>query len=337
MPAVTPVNSTFTAYPTISPAPTFTPPPPAAQPTTAPVEGMTSTQVNVRADPSTAGNILGVIPANTKVQISGRDPAGNWWQILFPQGKDGRGWVTSQYVSARDADAVPVIGNGTGPDTGSVAVVLQQINVRSGAGTGFNSLGTLNARDVVRLTGRDANGAWLQVQFSAGPEGKGWVNAAFVQAKGVESLPIITEAGEAIGTGTPTGIPPTPTATVVPAWDDQDSQEQPVASVVFEPLGIQTFIYNGDISSPEGDSQDWIRFTPYTDTVYASLDCRGSPNLQVSILENGQPSPLALACGDAFKPVSVRAGTTYLVYLQVTQFSGGLQYAPYTVTIRTRE
>src|SRR4029453_4919721 len=127
--------------------------------------------------------------------------------------------------------------------------IQQQLNVRSGPGTGFNSLGTLNPNDVVRLTGKDGSRAWLQIEFSAGPDGKGWINAAFVQARGVEKLPIVTEAGEAIGTGTPTGIPPPSPPTLSPAPADNDSQNSPIARVVFEPLGTHTLIYNGDVSS----------------------------------------------------------------------------------------
>jgi uncharacterized protein YraI len=300
------------------------------------VEGTTSTQLNVRAEPSTASSVLGIIPANTKVQITGKDPAGNWWQILYPQGQEGKGWVTAQYVSTPNGTAVPVFGgNGIDPNSENTAVVRQQINVRSGAGTGFNSLGTLNPKDVVRLTGKDANSAWLQIEFPSGPEGKGWINAAFVQARGVENLPIVGEAGQAIGTGTPTGIPPTSTPTTVPAQVDNDSQANPIASVVFDPFGTQMLIYSGDVSSPEGDAGDWIQFTPYSDMVFASLECRQGNDLQVSIIENGQPSSLELSCGERQKPIIVTAGSVYSIRLQASQFSGGLQYTPYTVKIQS--
>jgi uncharacterized protein YraI len=291
----------------------------------------------VRAEPSTGSNVLGIIPANTKVQITGRDPAGNWWQIIYPQGPEGKGWVTAQYVTTPNETGVPVVGSGNAvdPDSGSTAVIQQQLNVRSGPGTDFNSLGTLNAKDVVRLLGKDANSTWLQIEFRAGPEGKGWVNAAFVQAQGAENLPIITEAGQEIGTGTPTGIPPTSTPTVVPAQADHDSQNNPVASVVFDPLGTNALIYSGDVSSPEGDSEDWVQFTPYTDIVYASLECGGRQDLPVSILENNQPTSLALACGEKQKPLAVSPGAVYLIHLQSSQFPGGLQYTPYTVRIQS--
>ena len=302
-----------------------------------PVTGTTVTQLNIRAEPSTASNVLGIMPANSQVQITGKDLGGNWWQILYPQGQDGKGWVTSQYVTTTNPTEVAVVGvgNGVDPNSGNTAVVQQQINVRSGPGTGFNALGTLNARDVIRLTGKDANSTWLQIEFPAGPDGKGWVNAAFVQAKGVEALPIITEAGEAIGTGTPTGIPPTPTPTVLPAWTDNDSQNNPIASVVFEPLGTNTLIYGGDISSPEGDSEDWIQFTPYTDTVIASLECKNENLLQVRILENGQPTSLQLSCNESGRPLAVKAGSEYLIDVKTSQFPGGLQYSSYIIKIQS--
>jgi uncharacterized protein YraI len=302
------------------------------------VEGTTSTQVNVRAEPSTASNVLGIIPANTKVEITGKDPGESWWQINYPQDADpeGKGWVTAQYITTAIRPEVPTIGGGVNPNSENVAIIQQQLNVRSGPGTDFNSLGTLNPQDVVRLIGKDANGAWLQIDFPAGPEGKGWVNAAFVQARGVENLPIITEAGQIIGTGTPTLIPATPTPTVVPAWADRDSAESPIASVIFEPNGTQTLIYSGDLSSPQGDVEDWIAFKPYGRFVYVSLACQGSEALKIEMIENSLPTRLDLVCGDPLKEVAVTPGSNYLVYIEAIPSAGELQYMNYTLTIKTR-
>lgn len=331
------ITLTATATQISAPADTETPVP--AQPTTAqtPMEGMTSTQINVRADPSTASNVLGIIPANTKVEITGKDPGENWWQINYPQGVDGKGWVTAQYITATTKPEVPIIGGDeTNPNNGNVAIIQQQINVRSGPGTGFNSLGTLNPQDVVSLTGKDSNGAWLQIDFSAGPEGKGWLNAAFVRAQGVANLPIITETGLIIGTGTPTGIPPPPTPTLIPAWEDHDSPGNPIARVMLESTGTQTFIYNGDLSSPQGDSEDWITFQPYGTFVFASLVCTGSGSVKVELTENNLPLNLELGCGDQMKQVSVKAGSTYSIHLQAQPSTGNLQYTNYILTIKTR-
>jgi uncharacterized protein YraI len=309
------------------------------QPTVAVVDGITSTQVNVRAEPSTASNVLGIIPADMRVEITGKDPGGNWWQIVYPhpEAVDGKGWVTAQYITMPTIADVPVIG-GAEPnsESGSVAVVQQQINVRSGPGTDFNSLGTVDPQDVVILTGKDPNGAWLQIDFPTGPEGKGWVNAAFLQAQGAENLPIIAESGAVVGTGTPTGIPPTLTPTVIPAWEDGDSSGSPIASVIFEPNGTQTLIYNGDLSVPLGDSEDWIAFKPYDASVFVSLECKGSGTLEIQLLENNSPTNTYMECDDRMAKLAVQASANYLLHLRVTSSPASLQYTNYILTIKTR-
>ena len=319
---------------TTIPIPSETPLPLRATPTVDPVEGVSSTPINVRAEPSTASDVLGIIPANTMVQIIGKDPGGNWYQIIFPQGTEEKGWVAAQYVTTADQSQVQTIGDGEGnPGEGNVAIVQQQLNVRSGPGTDFSSLGTLNPNDVVNLTGKDANGAWLQIEFAAGPESKGWINAAFAQAQGVENLPIVTEAGAIIGTGTPTNVPLSPTPTVLPAREDNDSAANPIVSVNFEPTGTRTFIHSGDVSAPQGDSQDWIAFTTYSTSIIASLECRGSSLLKVELTRNSISADINLACGDQMKVVPVTAGEIYLIHLQAVPSSDVLQYTNYTLTI----
>jgi len=329
-----------TLAPTSAPRPTETPLPPPPQPTITPVEGTTSTQINVRAEPSTGSNVLGIIPANTRVEITGKDPGENWWQINYPQGADpeGKGWVTAQYVTTASRPEVPTIGGeGAGANDGNVAVVQQQLNVRSGPGTDFNSLGTLKPQDVVSLTGKDPNGAWLQIDFVSGPEGKGWVNAAFVQAQGVDlsGLPIITEAGAIVGTGTPTGIPSTLTPTVVPAWEDNDSPNNPVVSVIFEPTGTRSLIYNGDVSAPTGDAEDWIQFTPYSNTVLVEVACKGSEMLNIELLQNGSVIQGAAEVNCANRQiVPVEPDKPAQVHVSAAS-NGPLDYSSYTLNIKT--
>jgi uncharacterized protein YraI len=321
------------------PAASETPYPASPPPTLLPVEGVTSTQINVRLEPSTASTVLGIIPANTRIEITGKDPGGTWWQIIYPhpQGIDGKGWVTAQYITTAITPVVPIVGGTeTAANHGNVAVVQEQINVRSGPGTDFNALGMLQPQDVVNLTGKDPNGAWLQIEFAAGPEGNGWVNAAFVQAQGAENLPIIAESGMVVGTGTPTGIPATPTPTVVPAWQDGDSAHSPITSVVFEPNGTQTFIYNGDLSTPQGDSEDWIAFQPDGQVVFASLECQGSNAIEMELLENNSPVNTYIKCGDQRKEVAVKAAAHYLIHLRAAASAEHLKYTSYSLTIRTR-
>lgn len=322
---------TATLQPKPTPRPTETPLPPAPAPTITPVEGIASTQLNVRSEPSTASTVLGIIPPNTKVEIIGKDPGGSWWQILFPAGTQEKGWVTAQYVTTGSTPEVPVIGGEEAdPNDGNVAIVQEQLNVRSGPGADFNSVGTLNPQDVARLLGKDANGAWLQIEFTSGPDGKGWISAAFVRAKGVESLPIITESGAIIGTGTPIDTPQPPIPTLVPAPIDGDSAGAPAINIPLSATGSRSFQYSSDISSPDGDNEDWVQFTSFTQTTLLGMDCFGNGTPTLEVLQNNS-SMQKLTCGEKVV-VNTNPESIYLIHIEANS-EGGLQYARYILQV----
>ena len=326
--------NTATLPPSPTSRPSDTPLPPPLSSTVTPVEGVASTQLNVRSEPSTAGIILGIIPANTKVQIIGKDPGEGWWQILYSEVNEGKGWVTAQYVTMAGKPEVPVIGgDGPNPESTNVAIIQQQLNVRSGPGTSFNSLGTLNPQDVAILLGKDANGAWLQIEFNAGPDGKGWINAAFARAQSVDQLPIVGGTGQVIGTGTPVDTPPPLTPTVVPAPIDNDSAQSPAINVAFTATGTRALQFMSDVSAPTGDTDDWIQFTPFTQLVLLELTCLGNGQVTLDLQQNGQVIPRwgTLTCGDSLS-VEVDPGAAYLLHIQASQ-SAELSYIQYTLKI----
>ena len=333
---------TSTLPPTLTPAPSETPltpgfdkaqpesPTPMA-PRATPVEGTTSTQVNVRAEPSTASDVLGTILPNTKVRIVGKDPGDNWWLILYEQGVDGKGWVTAQYITTAAKPEVPVIGGeGVSPNGGLTAIIQQQLNVRSGPGTDFNSVGTLNPQDVVTLTGKDANGTWLQIAFASGPEGKGWLSAAFVQANGIETLPIVTSENVVLGTGTPEEPPPASVPTVFPAPLDGDSAASPAVNITLSATGTRSFQYTSDVSSPEGDSEDWIQFATFTQNILVELDCSGSESYVAEILQNDSVTQ-TLVCGKIIL-VATSPEAVYSIHIRSSP-TGGLQYSRFTLFV----
>lgn len=324
---------TATISPTLTPQPTQTPLPAPFTPTVTPVEGITSTQINVRAEPSTASTVLGIILPNMRVEIIGQDPGGSWWQILYPQGTWEKGWVTAQYITTASTPNVPVIGGGPNPNDGSVAItaiVEQQLNVRSGPGADFNSLGTLNPQDVVGLIGKDANGIWLQINFTAGPDGKGWISAAFVQVQGVENLPIVAASGAIVGTGTPTEIPFTPTPTLIPAPIDNDSAQAPAKNISLSATGSRSFQYSSDVSSPNGDNEDWIQFIPFTGAIRLVLDCVGNGTLALEVFENNN-TVQNMICGE-IAVVKTTPGRQYNIHLK-SNASNELQYTLYRLWV----
>ncbi len=322
--AVTPTFTVIMATlpPTLTPSPSQTLLPPPPQLTVTPVEGIASTQINVRSDPSTASEVLGIISPDAKVEIVGKDPGSNWWQIMYPQGKDGKGWVTAKYVTTAGKPEVPVIGGADANlNNRNVAIIQQKLNIRSGPGTDFNSIGTLNAQDVVNLTGKDSNGSWLQIEFTAGPNGKGWVNTAFVQANDVNKLPIVTDAGQVVGTGTPT---------VVPAPLDNDSAQVPAINITFSATGTRAIQYTSDVSSPTGDTDDWIRFTSFTSNLKIDLTCIGNGLLHVEVLQNNKIAPNNITCGTS-QVITTSADAVYLLHIQAAA-SDKLKYIHYTLT-----
>lgn len=326
---IEPVTPTaFVVTSTLPPSPTSepseTPPPPPPTPTIDPVEGAASTQVNVRTEPSTAGAVLGVLPATSRVQIIGRDAGENWWQILYPPGIDGKGWVAADFVQPVEEGTIPVIGEGNS------AIIQQQLNVRSGPGTSFNALGTLNANDVVTLTGKDSAGAWLQINFASGPDGKGWVNAAFVQATGVENLPIVAEGNVVVGTGTPTDAPTPSTPIAIPAPNDGDSPSSPAVNVTLSATGTTSFQYSSDVSSPVGDAEDWIQFTPSGGAVLIELECEGSGSYAAEVLVE-ETRIQTLVCGKIIL-VNTLPNAAHAIRFQSSPM-GDLQYTRFTVIV----
>lgn len=328
-PTVLVVTSTLPPSPTLEPSETPLPPPPTG--TVVPAAGTTSTQVNVRVEPSTAGEVVGIIPANASVEIIGKGPGGNWWLIIYPQAPEGEGWVTAEFIVTAGEPAVPVVGGvGVNPNGDNVAIIQQQLNVRSGPGTSFNSIGTLNAQDVVTLTGKDADGVWLQIAFAAGPDGRGWVNAAFAQATGVSSLPIVSDAGQVIGTGTPENTAAPAEPTVAPAALDNDSAVAPAVNITLTARGMRSFQYSSDVSSPTGDAEDWIQFKTFSVNTKLELECMGSNSYIAELLLNYSVVD-TLVCGKIILFLSDPNGV-YAVHF-ISSPTGGLEYTKYTLKV----
>jgi len=230
------------------------------------------------------------------------------------------------------ATITPLIGKAT-----------QTLNVRSGPGTDYEVLGMIQPDTVLVLTGRNETATWLQIEYAAGAGGKGWVTAAYVQTDDTASLPVLNAAGTPVtpGDSEPTSIPVTPTPTLGPASADDDSAAAPAVQVAFSPSGVRQFSYMSDVSSPQGDAEDWVMFTPYASLAGSparllfSLVCAGNGSLEVELWQGG--APLAnwgsLACGDQDIPLDLAAGMPYQLRLRVAT-GDGLRYVSYTLTVR---
>jgi uncharacterized protein YgiM (DUF1202 family) len=225
-----------------------------------------------------------------------------------------------------------------------------QINVRSGPNVSYSSLGLLNSGDKIQIIGKDPSGDWYGILYPSAAQGHGWVTAAYVQTNDTASLPVLNAAGisEAIlwtpvtpGASMPTSIPVTLTPTLGPASADDDSSAAPAIQVMFSPAGTGQFSYTSEVSSPQGDAEDWVAFTPYSilagspARLLFSLVCDGNGNLEVELWQGG--APLAgwgrLACGGQHIPLDLAAVTPYQLRLRAAT-GAGLQYVHYTLTVR---
>ncbi|MBM3127884.1 MAG: SH3 domain-containing protein [Chloroflexi bacterium] len=101
-----------TATPTARPRPTATPPvarviasPPAPTlpPPTAPPQPVPGTirenSSRVRAEPNTNAAILDRLNKGDAVQVTGRNAANDWVQIILPKDPNGRGWIAATLVN----------------------------------------------------------------------------------------------------------------------------------------------------------------------------------------------------------------------------------------------
>ena len=329
--------------PTSSPtsAPTATPQPPTPTATPRPVEGTLTIKVNLRSGPGTQYDSIAQLNAGEKVQIVVRDEAGKWYQILHPAAPGGRGWVAAQYVQVAAGSEVPLEATPTA--TGPSGRVLQRLNVRAGPGVAFDSLGLLEPDGLVFLTGKNSTASWFQIEYPAGAGGRGWVTAQYIQADAA-NLPVLDDFGTPVASGAsrPTPIPVTPTPTVGPAFIDKDSRLNPAIRVIFSASGTRQFTYSSQVSAPDGDSEDWVEFTPYAITaenarLFFSLACSGNGMLKVELWQGGSlfPGWGTLSCGNLNKELMLPAGQAYVIRL--TPAPGqGLQLVDYVLSVQNK-
>lgn len=337
-----------------SPAPSETPLPggttpsplPSATPsaTATPVLGTTQVLVYVRSGPGTSYSSLGLIYPGKQVQILSQEADGKWFIILYPGGPGGQGWVSSAYIKTTPpADIPTVTPNYTPTASGPVGLVMQKLNVRSGPGTSFGSLGVLPAQSVVVLTGKDTTASWLQIEYASAPGGHGWVNAGFIQAADTSGLPVLDAYGNRVVSTLAITVGPFVTLTPTPglALDDHDSAGQPAYQVTFSPSGIRQFSYSGQVSAPQGDSEDWIGFTPYaasgiSASLTVSLNCSGNGSIAVELIQDGVPlsSWGTLQCGDANKVITLAAEVNYEFHLSAVPNGSEQSLVAYTLKVR---
>jgi uncharacterized protein YraI len=307
---------------------------PTPVPAIVPIEGTTTTQVNVRAQTSTASATLGIVNSFTKVEVIGRDASGSWYQIIYAQTDAGHGWVRAEYVQVSASAQIPIVGSATGSQPGLNGLVVQKINVRKGPATSYDSLGELNPKDVVFMTGKDSSGAWMQIKFDNSPDGSGWVALEFLQADNIDSLPVVGAPAQASQTSvtaesTPSGI------AAAAAVEDGDSLQAPLATGILGPRGARRLQVRGSVSAPDGDHEDWIQFNSSTANLMVQLAC-SSTTLKVELWNNTVvENSFALSCGEK-QLIMVTPNNNYALHVYEDS-TGELHFTQYTLSLEAVE
>jgi murein DD-endopeptidase MepM/ murein hydrolase activator NlpD/SH3-like domain-containing protein len=147
----------------------------------------TTAGVNLRSEPNTQSQVLALLPAGEPLTILGDEEVsrqsigveGHWLQVKTASGQVG-------YVAAWFVQDV----NQAFPPSDLVIYPYDAVNLRSGPGTAFSSLGMLTLDDPLTVLG-DADlaraklgkqGEWLQVQTEGGK--RGFVAAWLVHSTG---------------------------------------------------------------------------------------------------------------------------------------------------------
>lgn len=116
------------------------------------------------------------------------------------------GGMVSSAHAQQPTVAIPTV---TGTAIGAYVVVnadTDGVNVRSGPGTEYPSIGWLVTGEQAAAKGRSAAGLWYQIVYPGVESGLGWVYAPYVTPFDIISLPIVEP-------------PPTPTPRVTPTID----------------------------------------------------------------------------------------------------------------------
>ncbi len=227
----------------------------------------------VRRGPGPAYEIVGVLPAGERAEITGRYI--NWWRIDY---EGSPAWVYDEVVRTTNTDEValvrpewtpepapetptpalttPVAETPT-PGRGIAEAQPGGANVRSGPGLRYAVEGFLEGGERVEITGR--HGVWWEVEFEESP---GWVHGGVVRASGTQYVPEVVTV--------PTPVPRSPAVipTAAPPeevdeerWIDVSLSEQRLRAYEDGEVVRTTLVSTGlpETPTPPGQFRIWIK------------------------------------------------------------------------------
>lgn len=145
-----------------------------------------TTALNVRAQPNTSSQILGVLSSGEQVERRG-DPQGQWTPVRY-RGQDA--WVFSEFVSLGNLNAA----------SGGTATATAPLNIRVGSSTLTPVIGVLRVGESVAVTGGQSGG-WIPVSYQGR---SGYAYAAYLSFDSSTSAPATNPSAGGTGSATAT-------------------------------------------------------------------------------------------------------------------------------------
>ena len=227
-----------------------------------------------------------------------------------------------------------------------------QLNVRNAPLADGEEIGRLEMFARVQIIGRDPTSAWWMILFPESATGKGWITTEFVQVADFSNVPII-DAGPQVSIQASTteassneSVPPLPTSeapqVLVTAPEDGDSALNPAVNITLSKASIPVLNYANELSSPEGDAHDWVKFglegsVGQEKIVTVTSNCSGSGKLNIELLQNGVALQKweNIACGRASQlQLYLYVGAPYSLHFFIVQGNASLSYFSYTLSVQ---
>jgi uncharacterized protein YraI len=195
--------------PTGQPLPVITPPllPPLVSFPTPPQNAPQATMrepATLRSGPTLEFPVYGVAPTGARAEVIGKSEDGEWWAVRMPTSlaSDGTGWVPMVYTSANNVAGVPEVKTPklpnnitpSAPASGAPSLVTREpLNVRSGPGNEYSSLGKVGIGSILAVVGVSPDKEYyvINVPLEIDRSGRGWVPARYVRTENVSNVPVV--------------------------------------------------------------------------------------------------------------------------------------------------
>ncbi|MGP9608463.1 SH3 domain-containing protein [Glutamicibacter sp. AOP33-2CA-4] len=128
----------------------------------------TTANLNLRTGAGTGYRSLGVIPQGEKVTVS--QTSKGWAKVSSSK---GTGWSSASYLTSKGSSSKPSNPKTDSPEGSRYTTA--NLNLRTGAGTGYRSLGVIPEGEKVNVLRTSGN--WAQVSSS---KGTGWVSRTYL-------------------------------------------------------------------------------------------------------------------------------------------------------------